>query len=203
MTPGLVWRYGQGRGLWYAAGLAGPVIVLACAIAPRTIPLLLGENDQRLRLPAVIALVVTIALGPSFARGLSDAEWLYRPRLRIARAVHLVVSVVLVAAVALAVAGTLSPNKLVSEVFLNGLGLLGVCLITVMLTPLPPWVATLVIVGTTYVVGTDSDTGRPYVWAWLLWTDRSGLKAAINLVLFGTGVVLFLLRPGRVSDASD
>jgi hypothetical protein len=199
----LIWRYGQSRGLWHTVLSAGPVLVLCCAFAPRTIPVLLGEHDQRLRLPAVIGLLGVIALGPSFARGLSEAEWVYRRSLRAARVAHLAIAVVLVAAIAIAVAGTLRPGKLGTEVFLNGLALLGVCLITVVVTPLPPWVAALVLVATTYVVGSDPDTGRPYAWAWLLWTDRTGWKATIDLTLFTTATALFLYRPGRVAALGD
>ncbi|MGN6609403.1 MAG: hypothetical protein ACTHMS_20635, partial [Jatrophihabitans sp.] len=184
MTSGEVldWRrviglYGRARGVWITALLVGPALVLLCALAPRTIPLLLSDGDQRLRLPAVIGLTVVIAVGPGLARNVSEVEWLSRGVLRSARVVHLMVCAALLVVVGDAVAGTVHPDRLALEITLNGLALLGLALLTITLTAMPPWVLVLVLVAVTYVIGTDADTGRPHRWAWLLWTDHFAGKA--------------------------
>ncbi len=195
--------YGRGRGLWWALLGGGLPVLVLCSVLPRSAPLLITDSDQRIRLPAVIALVVVVLLGPSFARGISEAEWIFCRQLQAFRIAHLATAIAMVVAVAAAVGSTPGSHAINTEVLVNGFGLLGVMLLTVALTPMPPWIANLMIVGTTYVIGSDPGTGRPYWWAWLLWTDHQALKVGIDLAILGAGSLLFVLRMGRVSSTAD
>jgi hypothetical protein len=190
-VPRLTWLYGQSRGLWLTVGLAGPIAVGACAVLPRSIPLLI-DGQQRFRLPSVIGLLAVIAISASINGDISEAEWIFRNRIRALKVAHLAVAEVLIVGCAVASAATAVPNRLNVEVLLNGSALLGIALATTALTPLPPWFGCLALVGAMYVVGTDPTTGRPHLWAWLLWPDRLPLKATIDLSLYAAGSVAFV-----------
>lgn len=193
--------YLRSRGMLRAAPLMLGSLAIIGAIAPTSLPLILGDDQQRLRTPTIIGLAAAMCAGPGVARGLSSAEWLGRSRLRQCRAVHLVVLVALAELLSAAVSGTIMPTDIHQEVLANSLGLIGITLLTVALTPLPFWAVTLPVVAASYLIGAHPN-GHPHWWAWLLWEPHALLwQELVDGCLFLAGAGAFVLRPGRNSGA--
>lgn len=201
MTPHLQRLYLRSRGLVRIAPLAIAGLIVLGALLPTSIPVILGDSEQRLRTPALIGLAAAMFAGPGFARGLSPAEWVARRALQRCRAAHVGLVLVMAEVLAITVSGTMAWTDLHQEVFANAAALIGITLATVSLTSFPYWAVTLPVVAASYLMGAGAG-GHPHPWAWLLWEpDRIRGQEAIDVVLLAGGFAAFLMRPGRASDA--
>jgi hypothetical protein len=177
---------------------AGGIVVLAasslvCLALPSTVPLLLGSADLRLRVATLAVILPTLAGAPSLARSLGEGELQHLTRLRPLRALHcaLLCLFVGIAALCLASVGAVA----LAPVAANGLGLLGITLLTTQYaSAVPNWFPAMTVVLATYVLGTDPYTGAPRPWAWLLWSSTQSAPAQVlpGMVLLALGAWSFV-----------
>ena len=193
--------YARAHYVGWSVALGSAFALVFAFLAPETLPVLLLNDDIRLRSVNLLGVLVAVAVGASFRITVSEYELAFRSALRLLRAQHVAVACAPFVVLALATAYTTGSGWSGVDGGMNGLAFLGLVLAVPIAVPLPGWLAPAAVATVSYLLGPNPATGKARVWAWLLWS-HSAEKYLIDGAIFAVGALLWLFVYDRM-DGSE
>jgi hypothetical protein len=170
--------------------------VLAGLASSHRLSVPLNDVGATVASAALGAAVVVAVVADTLRTELPGPETVPFARLTILRLMHQGLLVLALGVVSLV--SCLVPGAAAAYLFLHSQALLGVCSATARWgRDVPAWFPGVALVIGSLFFGVDRGRRVPRSWAWLLFDDRLGQVALIDLALFVAGLGLFVLVPPR------